>query len=360
MPEFQGDIDPSVQNQAFTSKTSKVSRREFFKAIGGAAAFLTTGKETAEARPQNYRTGPLAGKKFNDLYSEYTGIKGEVPEAVTIDFNRQLNNLWEKKVRRSGNNPVVVKTRNEVLAEYNRTGPVKTDLSKYSAEIGRVISSLNSTLDWKAYAQKKGLSAQEVNLLQQLSYSIKGKDLAAYAMTELMPSKDGRLNRDVMNFLLSNAGKNYVETIPAIYDKKTSFGPYQFTEYALYEVDGVRRGASIPNQFLRSGKIRDSVAMLRGTDHHKAAYLFVVDNLANLVNRSTKKQLNALTRVLREKHDDLVAYAATAHHGPGAAMKIAKRWLDNNAQLPYEVSCGRIYRLYAEKTKANLGALKNF
>lgn len=171
-----------------------------------------------------------------------------------------------------------------------------------------------------------------------------------------MPSRDGQLNKLILDFLLKNAGREYIESIPAMYDPKTSFGPYQFTEYALYEVPRRgKRGASIINQAVKeSEKIPGSVALLRGEQHYKAAFLFMIENIANLVN----KRCAALNSVWRANKDDLIMFVATSHHMPSPALNAARRWLDNWARLPFYISCGSHLRRYALKTKANLESLQ--
>lgn len=345
----------TVPEETQGEKDLSLSRRDFLKSIAGLMA-LESG---VEAKPRRYTTGKLAGRNLNDLYTEYTGIKGTVPETVNIDFESRLDYLWLRKKRRSGHNPVVVETGNQLVKEYKSKIPTLLDISSYIKEINGSIDVVKQTLDWKTYAEIKNFAPKQTALVQKLVSGFSGKDLAAYALTELMPSKDGQLNRDVLAFLLRTAGKEYIEAIPALYDPKTSFGPYQFTEYALYNAAGVKRGASVVNEALPvAHRIPGSVAKLRSQNHHKAAFLFLIENIANLVDRISPRQLSLLASLPASKHPDLLAYVATAHHGPSVAIQIAKRWLDHKTRFPYEASAGRVYRLYAEKTKANMKALR--
>ncbi|MBQ5945256.1 hypothetical protein IJL65_02410 [bacterium] len=56
-------------------------------------------------------------------------------------------------------------------------------------------------------------------------------------MTELCENKEnGEFNKQIFDLLLQNSGVNYLSKVPAIYDNKTSYGLYQFTEYALHDV----------------------------------------------------------------------------------------------------------------------------
>jgi hypothetical protein len=337
--------------------SSEFNRRDFFKVLGAGLGALTS-SERAEGRSRNYHTGNLAGRKFSDLFSEYTGIYGKVPETVSIDFENQLRLLWVRKNQRAHNNRVVVQTGAELLKEYQTNPHTLLELNPYIRQIQQTMQFVRTSLDWAKYSKLKGLKTAESLLAKELSFGFDCNDLLAYSLTELMPSNEGVLNRELLAFLLKYAGREYIESIPAIHDPKTSFGPYQFTEYALFD-DGIeRRGASIPNQALKQGKIPGSVSMLRGLDHHKAAYLFVIDNITNLVAKASPTELAVLKAIKSSKHHDFVAYVATAHHGPGTALHIAKRWLDNGAKAPYEASADSAYRSYVDKTKANLNAFE--
>jgi hypothetical protein len=71
-------------------------------------------------------------------------------------------------------------------------------------------------------------------------------------MTELFPSMD-KMNKDVLDFLLRHGGEELVYHLPAVNDDYASFGPYQFTSFAVYNAEGQKKGASILNDFLPSG-----------------------------------------------------------------------------------------------------------
>ncbi len=349
------------------------SRREFLrKMAGGLSLGVTAGQQEAEAarrrrpraqkqqqeatRGEVYNTGRLEGRNLADLFSLYSGIKSRVPPKVVVDFKRQLEIMWDIKRKRSRGNPVVIQTGREIQKLYKEKAATKLNLERYLAWIDKILLTTRHSINWDRLEQIKSLNNQESNLVKTICSSIDSRDLVAYSLTELMPSRDGQLNALVLDFLLKSAGREYVESIPAMYDPKTSFGPYQFTEYALYDVPGeAKRGASIINQALpEQEKIPGSVSLLRGEQHYKAGFLFMIDNIANLTN----KRYNVLNSVWRNKKDDLVIFVATAHHMPGPALNAARRWLDNKARLPFHVSCGSHLRRYAIKTRANLDALQ--
>lgn len=309
--------------------------------------------------PKRCETETLAGRRFADLYTKYTNIKGTVPKTAYIDFDYQLHELWKQKERRSSYGKVVVQTGRRLRKEYREKPLHKVEIVSYIRQVEVAVGDVKKNFNWKVFGGIKKLRTEELEFVESIGKSVNAKDLLAYSLTELMPSADGKLNVKVLEFLLKNAGQEYVESIPAIYDPKTSFGPYQFTEFALYDHKGTRRGASIANRALpESKKIPGSVSKLRTVAHHKAAYLFMVDNIANLVHKIDWDKFDVLKKQLEKNKDDIIAYAATAHHGPAPANRYATKWLKDDAKKPYREYCGRVYKLYAQKTEANLKAIR--
>jgi hypothetical protein len=174
-----------------------------------------------------------------------------------------------------------------------------------------------------------------------------------------MPGKwEGVLNREMLDFLLRNGGREFVEYIPAVYDGKTSFGPYQFTEFALYDGKGGPRGASVPNRALPLElQIPGSVIRLHDDLHFRAAYLNALHNIAMLIRKLNKKELAVFARVGVKSDKALMEFVAVAHHAPAYAMRAGRRWLDNGARKSFMVSAGGPYLIYAQKTASNYDAL---
>ncbi len=313
----------------------------------------------AESNTRTYSTGNLEGRIFGDLYSEYTGIKGIVSKKATINFENELKEMWEKKLNKYPNK-VAGEFFNKEVKEYDIHNSEKMSLESYVSEAQESINEINKTIDWNEVSKVKHLNKSELSLLKKAALSLNGKDLISYALTEIMPSSEGDLNENVLDFLLKNAGREYVEMIPAMHDVMTSFGPYQFTSYAIYDILDTKEGASIINQALpESNKIPRSVSLLEGNDHHKAAYLFAINNIANLVNKLNYSQKKTFENSGISKKLDLVSYIATAHHLPKHAQDSYKRYLNNKTKTAYSTSCGTALRLYANKTKANFKAVYN-
>jgi hypothetical protein len=316
---------------------------------------------TSFAVQKKYQTRSLAGKKLGDLFAVYTGISGEVPEEVYINFSRNLDAMWARKRKVARENLSVKLVGSELAREYRNKNAYNMTIGDYERHLNAVVVAMRKDINWEKVAVIEGLDRREVNLVRKIVGSLNGRDLVAYSLTELMPGSDGDLNVAVFDFLLRNGGRRYVESIPAMFDRKVSFGPYQFTEYAWYENKGERRGGSRLNSALVHPLPHGSVGRIRSDEHHIVALLLLVDNLSWIINRLDGKEFGVLERIWQSRHDDIVELVATAHHcphGKHGAMGTARRWLDHGAKKSYWVSCNRKLSRYARNTAANLAALK--
>jgi hypothetical protein len=337
---------------------------------GAVLALITLSTASAtEHRVMQCKSRTLAGHKVSGLYLDYIGPNavlkdGSIGSLITVDFNVQLKNLWTKKIRISRGNPVVRQMATQAARDYDIRRATHLTLHEYIGLADREAHLVHSKISWNAigdrYFRRHGfVDMRRLTLLREATGTIGGRDLIAYALTELMPGKwDGVLNREMLDFLLRNAGREFVEHIPAVYDRKTSFGPYQFTEYALYDGRGGPRGASIPNCALpKALRIDGSVIKLHGNLHFRAAYLNAIHNLALLLQHMSAKELQAFSDRGVKSDKALMEYVAVAHHAPYYAVKAGRRWLDHGAKKSFMVSAGGPYLLYAQKTASNYDAL---
>jgi hypothetical protein len=219
------------------------------------------------------------------------------------------------------------------------------------------MAQVRKDIDWNKVKDLMNLNSDELKTLSEITSALLPEHLTAYALTELMPSSDGDLNRDVLEFLLKNAGSRYVYSLPSIYDDRVSFGPYQISAEALGYIDlqhPVGGVSKINGALPESKRLPNSIANLRGADHHKAALLFAIYNLATLIKKLQPKELVTLKKVWKNHITAVVQYIAAAHHMPKAAYRSARYWLDAEAKRPFEISCLDSIRHYAISTKANL------
>lgn len=311
---------------------------------------------SAYADPIAVQTDDLAGRKFHPtgLYAIWTGLENTIPAKATVDFRKQLVLAWALKCRRNACTDVARRASNTIPFRYPAK-PTRMSMTEYLRFIDREVNQAFVDTDWEIVRKEYQLTAEEGKILRQMMRFISARELVAYSLTELMPSvSDGELNVEVLRFLLRYAGREYIELLPAVNDKYTSFGPYQFTHYALFDNGEEARGASRANQVLKRGKIGGSVLKLKGPSHHRAAWLFALDNLAGIVRNSSKRELAALG-VLATKPAELVKVVACAHHAPAPCRRVASAWVTAGAKGRFQMP-GRV-SVYVRKTQHNYDAL---
>lgn len=288
-------------------------------------------------------TQSLQGAKLGSLYVLYLNLsETKIPDTLYVNFFETLSHMWDKKVEKSPDNSVVHNMRISALEQYATC--TKMSLSQYKKIIDTTCRNLYKNMNWNTVAELYNLSPAELKYVEKATKKIGSNELLAYALTELMPSSHGPINVQVFELLLNHAGREYVELIPALADDLTSFGLYQMTSYAVFDTPDEKRGASIANQALPSSlKIPGSVSKIRGNDHHKAAWLFAVHNLAMAQKHGcdinfTKKEL--------------VEFIAMTHHNPEQTFSFvqglaAPNWVKRLTE-------------YAEKTAKNYKAIRGF
>ena len=301
-------------------------------------------------------TRSIAGRKLGGLYSDITGIEGVVGTSYHINYGKNLVNLWIRKLDRKNVSEATIQS-SDIPIQIYLEDPRKMTLKQFIAEAEREVTLIKRSLDFAAACKGYRLDANECAVFTKLAQQVRGVDLVAYGMTEIMPSAEGDLNVKIMEILLRNAGSNYMFTIPALFDRMLSLGFYQFTSYAVN--GGTGQGASKMNKFLPDiVQITGSVITLRNRDHHRAAYLFALNNLANLAKKTNAKEFVALRVALKKKPGDIVTFMATAHHAPRLAIRSARHWLAKGAKDPLNNHLIGRLRAYGAKSDSNLLALE--
>lgn len=343
-------------------------------------------------------TGSLAGRKVGDLFAYYLGLEpgSVVPPVLTVNFAQVLEHLWDRKValvaRKKAENDLWIQNTKEngrkiffgQYAEKWGKGEVDTrTMPEVIAHADRVIADTNKSLDWSGfntlkiknaegrdYAPFGKLNQAAVRIVHDIANEITGEMLMAYSVTELMPSLvDGEQNVEEYRLLMQYAGAEFLNGAPALGDPFLSTGPFQFTQFAIFDAEGERRGASIINQLAPKGtRIPGSVSKLTTLDSQlKAAHLFAIHNIALLVQDIVKdsnqdRKVKRLTTLIKNKEFQagLVQYIASAHHAPGAAIPAFKKWLDVGMKGSHAAHASNKLdmKAYIKKSFLNFVALK--
>lgn len=303
-------------------------------------------------RKQTVDCDQLAGERLSGLYSDWTGVYGTCKGDLKVNFVQQLEKAWTEK----NGNSVAEKTGRRLIREYeNKWYIKKIDLETYVKNVDQVTS--NTVIRWEELEKSYNLRPEETKLVRRISFRVQGVDLVAYSMTELLPQpRDGNweLNLKVYWWLLEKAGPSYLRRLPAKYDSYTSFGPFQFTSKAIYETAEEVRGASKVSQ-IAEPKIPGSVSKLRGLDHARAAYYFLIHNVARMVGQLNGAQLQTLSRRLEDNWGSFTGYFAGAHRLPAGARRSMKKWINSGMKGEY-LQYVRGYgapRTYVKKAKYN-------
>ncbi len=315
-------------------------------------------REGANGQSVRVDLSSLPAKKLSDLYARFLGIPdGPVPRQANIDFEKNLAHLWAGKIERTDSSDSTQANVERVLAYY-RANKNKMALKEFVRLADKEISLVKANIDWAKLCRIERLNGERCQILRAISKGIVGKDIIAYGMTEIFPSPDGALNVAFLDLLLRQAGAEYVDSLPAIHDGYLSFGFYQFTSFAIYDASDEKRGASIVNRAVTgSARIPGSVIALRNGDHHRAAFMFAVHNIATLLRIANVKEVKNLGKFHAKHQDEIVQFIAIAHHLPGPAIKGARHWMGSGMKKELQVSLKSPLRDYAHKTQGNLAYL---
>lgn len=321
--------------------------------------FLFSWMEPDSYERRDIPTGDLAGKRVGWPISDYLGIAaGQIPDTLRdASFRQNGLKLWENKSNMCNNVWPVVLTGIKLVEDYP-TKPSFMTLSDLLERIDDDVEILHQEIDWELVGKKTRLNATRLETLKKVSLQVKGRELYAYALREIMP--DGPDGAVFADFLLRTGGREYLAMIPALSDKELSFGDWQFTSRALSEDNDRYLGASILNHCLpKHLKIPSEVSLLRGDDHHRAAWLLAVYNLSLLVKMVSVEKLAWLEEAAKPR--ELSVYLGLMHHRPVTGIKAAAVWISDprhtiSTATPNEKDC----QDYAKDTENHYNTLRQW
>lgn len=333
----------------------------------------------AEKQPVEYDTRALEGMRFGPPLNHIVGIYGKAGSTEAIDFKYQLARMLQQKLEKlQGDEPAeefdmhhpgLLEALEHIYKDYKGEG--KMLIEDYTEYVHALVENVRDSLQWPRIEKRFALGAHQATLLQRFERELNGESMTAYAMTELMPTEHGPTNVRIMDFLLQNAGKSYLDSVPALGDRELSFGPYQFTAHALRQSDGKRQpdhGASLMDALLERRVLPPNVASLRGDDHYRAAYLFALYNLTLLVKDFGEKESERLLPHVQQLVSAVHSYIPAAHNAPSDARKEFIRYANaisrgREGHILKKTEYGRYLKprvaMYVKKTHANLRALRS-
>lgn len=318
----------------------------------------------------------LEGMQLASLNALYFGIDGEAPAFAKIDFGENLEEAWRRKLAIENVSGATKKSYREVLDRWHYGDRGVFAIEDFVAEADQEIQAVHGSIDYRSFCNdwdarvrsaatdnKLYLGRDGCALVQNIAGQLTGRDLIAYGMTELFPLRNGEQNIKLMNILVSEAGSEYLNTIPALGDRYLSFGFYQFTSLAVrYDADiSARGGANKVSLYAdREYRVPDSVKLLEREDHHRAAFYFAVYNIANWIRTLNAEDRVTLRRIYKNNMSVVAKFIAAAHHNPSKAITGARKWVKRDGKKDLEKYLPGFLDVYTEKTSTNRAALDRY
>jgi hypothetical protein len=289
----------------------------------------------------------------------FRGVQGDDPYTSDADLAEKLSVLWGHKMRIKGVTPATRKNADYIIKDFATGAKTRQDIKAFVKNATRVVNRMHDALDYKAYCAKMSMDHEQCRTLEDITDDLRGKDMVAYGMTELLPSQNGIRNIELLDNILRNAGPEFLNNVPAFGDPLLSKGLYQFTSYAVRWDASGPQGASIVNQFVdKKHQIPQSVVRLTMDDQHAAAFLFTTYNVSRWIRRMNGQQMKTFRKLMPSHQAELIQYIAVSHHMPGRTIQYANAWLNGGGRNEFLTYLPPHLRAYGTKTKNNYAAVK--
>jgi hypothetical protein len=301
------------------------------------------------------------GKKLGVPYGRLVGIYGTkdrpafIPESRTVVWSKVLSRLWKEKLSDPNVSGATRKWADHVVEGYTNSHRDIKSIKTYISQVDSQARMMHGSINYGRMCSVTKLS--NCTALYKTMGRIRGKNLAAYGMTELFPSNKGEFNYIMLDMILRNAGENYLHSIPSNGDSLLSKGVYQWTSYAIRrDSSGSLGGVTFVDNF--AGRhLAGSVVHLKPEDAHKAAFAFVTYNIITVMKGLSSSESERLS-----SHcpiDQITQSIAVLHHQPKTAVPAIQSWVKKGCDKPLQVYLNPHLKEYASKTAANYSALEH-
>lgn len=293
---------------------------------------------------------------INAVGFSYLGMRGQMPDLVEIDWNENLRELWDQKLEIKDVSGATKTSADDIVLRYYAEDPEQISIKDHMSQVDHDLTDIKRTMRWGDICIKFKMDSSNCYQFIKTAYQVDAKSLTAYSMTELMPYRDGVKSYAMMSVYFEKAGRNFLDSIPALGDRYMSMGRYQFTSFAVgSDKDGPRPANMIANY--SNVPIPGSVTKLYGLDSDRAAYYFSTYNLMMLFRAMDDKDVAKYAAHCSRKKGEITEYIATAHHNPKWARKRALQWVRAKCAKPLIDFQGDRLKVYSIKTAENLRAL---
>ncbi len=315
----------------------------------------------------------ISGIELKGLATEYFGFKGVVPDSFHVNFKENLDAMWANKFRIAKSNGDVKRFYDAFVTNYDPNTSTKISLEEYLNEARDSLDVIKRSIDWNAVMSLKNdewikngefkkLDSTRTQLVKDMALSLNQYTVMGNFMTEILSGGNGYENSLIIDFLLRNAGREFIDYIPAK-DKWDSKGPSQFTPNAWYDDGTTIVKASLINYALpERHRIPKNITELNGMNHVKGTYLLNINNLCEFVGSLSTAQLEKLKSNWTE--EQVAEFAALAHRHDPNAVNAGLAWINknmrNNVYDYYNVKIKNHYKDYGKRFLSNFKGLRDY
>ncbi len=147
-----------------------------------------------------------------------------------VNWSENLQYMWQEKLKRYPNNKAVNDFYNEVVLKWKPEYKNRNFDAFYTTN-NDIIHDMHGQINWQNIEQE--LSPSKTKILRMILGEMNFDSILAYGLTELFEERPGAVNLEAFKAIYNSAGIEYINLIPAQFDKYLSFGLWQFTSLAV-------------------------------------------------------------------------------------------------------------------------------
>ena len=247
---------------------------------------------------------------LNGLFKDYSGLRvGE-----HVDFKKGFEFMWARKIALDKKNDGICEYESfadDLSDSYNLSWSKKSNLDDYSESLENKIKTYKSVFDFDSFFRKpngKHIHPEKERLINNFVENLDSKIFISYAVTELFPNINPKLNLILYDHMLEEAGLDFVYfgTV-ASGDTLNSFGSSQLTPIVINPGAVGTLNKYLPEDL----QIPISMTDIETPEQYdRASFFTAIYNIKNLSGRLFKKntltKFNNLFESLDEKDQSLL------------------------------------------------------
>ncbi len=278
-------------------------------------------------------TGTLVGRMSKDVVAVLLGVDGMIPKTLTITPKVNLENAWNRKIKYSGLSDAAAHKLPLLINAFEKTTRNPMTIKDFEFNVESALNELKNNFDFDKYGKAMGLDEARIQKLKQFAKTVSAKHLIPYLITEMLPggvvTSKGEVsarNIKILDFLLSTLGPEYIDMVPAQGDEYLSLGGYQFTSLSIKnDSDGTSGPISKASKYVTKPNLSlpGSVYLLRGADHHVAAYLLALHHFSVTLKKVESSRLVEVDNFLKN-YIQVVGYLGACHNQSQSANDFAR------------------------------------